>query len=921
MPKRNEHPDTPFIVGIGASAGGLEAISTLLKNLEADLPCAYVILQHSSPTHRSMLVDILTRETLLPVHPASHNLPLQSGNIYVVSADKDARLHGNQFVLESSPPETLPKPSINQFFISLASEHNEHAIGIVLSGTGSDGCTGLHTIQTAGGLSIVQTPETAKYSGMPEAAIENGAADLISPPDKIPAQLKKWITHSTQDFNDIENTPVLQQLLQTIKSRLTYDFSGYKTATLFRRIKRREIACNCHNLKDYHEYITQHPEEIHYLCQDLLISVTAFFRDQQAFDRIHAAIHRLCQQKQHGAYEIRIWVAGCASGEEAYSLAILLADELGDKRKQYRIQIFATDIDEAALNIARTGIYPAASVAQVPPRLLEKHFKPIRDNYEVSKTLRDMVLFAKHNLVSDPPFLRLDLISCRNVLIYFDSSLQQKVLSTFHFGLQNDGYLFLGRSESITQAEHLFNSVDRRQRLFSKHTHLQTPHITSAKSATKYTPRQPANHLLLLNQISQYFHAAVVLCDDNDNIIQTTGDITPYIEFPKGEVQLKISDIIHNKLHGELLTLIHHGKKSNQPQTGRPRRINANTQPVRLSLIPVRQKEKVLLIIFFETHWQQNDLPTLSDSSKAEMESELKITQEQLQTLIEELETTNEEMQTLNEETQASNEELQATNEELEASNEELQATNQELLSVNEELQLKSTELSELSEEYIQLYDSLDFAVMVLNPALKIKRYNQQASRLFDLYQTSIGLSIEQLNHADDLVRLPLLLQQCLTDKKSHGETLLFRNRSLRLQITPTLSPKGIINSLIMSLIDIDDMVRTRDALNASQQRLETLITHTSILFAMKDIQGNYQFMNPRFCELFAITSKNKGNHFSLLPNQIADDMWSNDLKGYTRKASYQLRVSLSAKWANLSSTSLPPGGFQYTGCSHQPGF
>ncbi|MBF0255447.1 MAG: PAS domain S-box protein, partial [Gammaproteobacteria bacterium] len=560
-----------YIVGIGASAGGLEALSQLIAGLKSDAPCAYVVLQHLSPSHRSMMVEILGRETSLQVREAGQGDAPQPGVIYVVPSNYNALLRDGRLHLITAPPEVVPKPSINQFFISLAAEENESAIGILLSGTGSDGVAGLRAIQAAGGFTLAQSPETAKYDGMPRSAIEAGVVDHILPPEAMPAKLQDLLeipqrAEASMDGNQIE------PLLERLKEKLQFDFSGYKTGTLMRRIHRRRVATGNADLPAYLSWLESNPQELDLLVRDILISVTAFFRDRDAFDVLRRGVQNICSQHALGS-EIRVWVAGCASGEEAYSIAILFAETLGDRLGDYRVQIFATDVDEEALNMGRRGLYPAAAMSEVEPELLESYFTPVNNSYEMDKRLRDMIVFARHNLVSDPPFLRLDLVSCRNVLIYFDAPLQSKVLQTFHFGLIKEGYLFLGRSESITHAEALFSPIDRRERLFRKSgdsTHAPVVHGTPMRTPVQRRERKIE---ILLNGLVSHFGATAVLCDSQGNIQHSVGDVERFLQFPAGASRLTVVDVTVEPLRAELMTLLHRRHQKGKAQRGRPRKL------------------------------------------------------------------------------------------------------------------------------------------------------------------------------------------------------------------------------------------------------------------------------------------------------------------------------------------------------------
>lgn len=898
----------PHIIGIGASAGGLEAITQLISHLKPDLPCAYVVLQHLSPTYRSMMVDILGRETSLKVRELTDGEQPRPATIYVVPANSNAVLKEGRLRLVAAPPEIVPKPSINQFLISLAAEEEESAIGIVLSGTGSDGVAGLRTIQAAGGITFAQSPETAKYDGMPRAAIDAGVADNILSPEAIAQRIPELLA-MPQPSPELTQPDLVNQLMARLRDRLKFDFSGYKIGTLMRRIRRREVATNSVDLAAYLAYIDNNPQELEFLARDILISVTAFFRDKEAFETLARAVQTFCQHKQPGS-EIRIWVAGCASGEEAYSIAMLVAEALGDQLPQYRVQIFATDIDDEALNVARRGIYPAAAMTEIPGALLERHFLPLNNAYEASKALRDMIVFARHNLVSDPPFLRLDLVSCRNVLIYFDAALQSKVLQTFHFGLQRDGHLFLGRSESVAQAEQLFSAVDRRERLFRRAGD-SIAHVPTALAPIRLPgQRQDKKIELLLNALTRHFDAAAILCDQEGNILHSAGSVERYLQFPSGSVRLSVTEIATAKLRGELLAMFHRARVTNQGQRSRRRKIGDDV--IRMYVEPVGEHgtSSMLLALFQPDHEedsvrQPQDQP--AEVSVRDVEDELVVTREHLQALVEEMATANEEMQALNEEAQAANEELQATNEELEAANEELQATNEELISLNEELSVKTTELANMTEEYAHLYDALQFPILVFDRASQLIRFNAPAQRRFDLRQTAIKQHVSRLKLGRALESIEVLMGRALAHADREELTVEQDNRVFRLSVIPGLNKFGESITLVVTLIDITDITLAHAQLEESQSRLSALMANTTVIFAMKDLSGNYVYANQRFLDFFGIEDKAYigKNDFSLLPPTVAADLWGLDLTALRerRLVSSEHLVDLHGKTFHLRST------------------
>ena len=876
------------IVGIGASAGGLEAITQLIGHLKPDLPCAYVVLQHLSPTYRSMMVEILGRETSLRVKELEHGDTPQAGVIYVVPANSNGLIKEGRFSLTSASLEVVPKPSINQFFISLAAEEGELATGIVLSGTGSDGVAGLRAIQAAGGFTLVQKPETAKYDGMPRSAIEAGVADHILAPDEIAKYLPKLLATQHVDPNFVPPVDLMQHLFTLLRERVQFDFSGYKLGTLMRRIQRRQTATESSDLQTYMKWIETHPEELEHLARDILISVTAFFRDRDAFSVLRRAIQELAKRKKPGD-EIRIWVAGCASGEEAYSIAMLCAETLGEHISSYRIQIFATDVDDEALNVARRGIYPAASMSEVSSEQLERYFKPAGNAYEAGKILRDMIVFARHNLVSDPPFLRVDLVSCRNVLIYFDAPLQSKVLQTFHFGMLKEGYLFLGRSESVAQAEQLFAPIDRRERLFNKVG--ESPYLpaSAVASSSFRTPVQRKDHRLelLLNGLVNQFGLTIALCDREGNILHTAGNVEQFLQFPQGASRLAIGDVVIPELRGEVFTLQRRCLQHNKAQQGRRRRVGRSL--IRILITPLSDSLINLQLVVFVPETETavgKSADEAPQSPNQQLEDELLATREHLQAMVEEMATANEEMQALNEEAQASNEELQATNEELEAANEEMQATNEELVSLNEELNVKTVELSKLSEEYAHLYDALEFPVLVFDRAFQLTRFNAPAARRFDLRPTALRHHLSRLRLPAALNELETWLGRALANGDLEKTLVSAEGRHLSITITPGLTKSGDVSSLVVSLIDVSDIVRTQAALSESERRLTALMENTSVIFAMRDVHGQYVFANRSFLNFFDLTENQVigKSDFQLFENDLATTFWHGAIESMRRR-------------------------------------
>ncbi len=724
-------PDEPFyIVGIGASAGGLEALRSLIPTFSDNPKLCYVIAQHMDPNHNSMLATILERDTPLPVQELRPEEVLQSARIYIIPPGKDALLNGDRIHLKPATTSG-PKPSIDRFFESLGKQRGKNSIGVILSGTGSDGARGLYHIKAEGGITVAQQENSAKFSSMPQAAIATGHVDFILTPEQIGellpglVSLPRKLPESAADTDQDEYQHLFRLLLQHTGT----DFSNYKQTTVTRRIERRMAVNRLTQLDAYMALLEQHPNELERLHDDLLISVTNFFRDPDAYETLKQYLPHLLSQAEEDT-ELRIWVAGCATGEEAYSMAILLNEFLRVKGSRYRLQIFATDLDKAALAQARHGVYAKSSVTELDPTLLAKYFDPTGDSYRVKQSLRERVLFAHHDLSRDPPFSHLDLITCRNLLIYFKAALQKQVFQTFHYALKTNGLLFLGKSESIGTAQHLFSPLSSSAKIYQRQAspQTQTPYFLSLGRQPGQSERRPAGPAMASRSNLESLHHALVqfyapnclLLNEQQEITYLHGELEGFLTLPNGRAGLHVMDLIRDELKQDLRGMLYRARREKIP--------------VRSRKIPLVQGQKTLLvtlgthylgptansldryIVVFQEHGHlpeheiaigpgSEDAPPF-DQLEA-LQRELTDTRQNLQTTIEELETTNEELQSTFEEAQSTNEELITSTEELQTSNEELQSANEELRTVNEELNAKHAQLEAANRKLLEMNQQL----------------------------------------------------------------------------------------------------------------------------------------------------------------------------------------------------------------------
>ncbi|MFH6577282.1 EAL domain-containing protein [Aeromonas caviae] len=867
-----------IITAIGASAGGLEAISALLTLLTRNDDMCFVVLQHLSPSHRSMMAEILQRSTALSVKEMEDQDEPLPNMVFVVPAHKNAGFENGRFTLSAISQPNNPKPSINYFFTALAEEKRDRAIGIILSGTGSDGSLGCRQIHNMGGITIAQNPDGAKYDGMPRSAIESGVISHIMSIAEIAQYLSSIEVANNAVDALLHDDLRVQQIIELLNERLQRDFTGYKSATLIRRIQRRISAVQSVGLNEYLAFLTSSDSEAELLANDLLISVTAFFRDKEAYKALEATLR---QSNTAAEDEFRIWVAGCATGEEAYSLAIMMYEIWLDRDKKPTLQIFATDIDDAALETARRGLYPAIALKELSQELVERYFNKRGAYYEIIKPLRDAIVFAKHNLVNDPPFLRLDVVSCRNVLIYFDTALQAKVLQNFHFGLKKNSLLFLGRSETVAQADKLFNSHDARERIFSKTREIQVLPLTKVVSGTIKVKNQKKSDQqdALFNFLINNYKLTLAVCDREGNVLHTRGHVEQFFLFPSGVTKYNLSDVLHPSVRADAISLFHKVQRNRSKCESQKRHINHQHIKFIVSILEQENFESYLLVFQIENEESKSVSLISSDTpsfNNDDLKNELISTREHLQALVEELATANEEMQALNEEAQASNEELQATNEELEACNEEMQATNEELISVNEELNVKTGELAKLYEEYSHLYDALEFPILVFDKELRLIRFNAGAAQYFSLRLTAHYQSVEKINFPDEFNELATLLGKTLSHGDRQSALIQHLNRYFHLIITPGLNQKSEVISLVVTMIDVSDLINAKNKLSASEHRLTALMEHTSIIFSMRDLHGRYLYVNKRFTECFDVDEADciDKTDFSIFPTAFAGALW-----------------------------------------------
>ncbi|MDX1552182.1 MAG: chemotaxis protein CheB [Marinobacter sp.] len=822
-------PD-PLVVGIAASAGGLDALKQLLKQLDASAALSLIIAQHLSPDHESMLTKLLSRETKLKVRTATDGAPVEVGTAYVVPPGHNATVQNHRVRLTVTEQHGVPKPSANELFVSLAEAYTTRAVGVVLSGTGSDGAQGCRVIKAYEGFTFSQDPAEAKYDGMPRAAIETACVDRVLTVNDIARQVVRLATQTELPAEQLERggkNEALAGILDMLSNETGVDFTEYKENTLQRRIQRRMVATDTSSWLEYETFARAHPAELQHLYQDLLISVTAFFRDGESFEKLGQTLKNIVEHKRPGD-EIRIWVAGCATGEEAYSIAMLLHETLGADIFDYNVQIFATDIDIPALTIARRGRYEAVSVKYLSKDRLEKYFTPASDGCQVKKHIREMVTFARQNLVGDPAFLRMDLVSCRNVLIYMKAELQKQIQATFHYALRPGGYLFLGKSESLPGSELFENSstdsrvlirndavgseIYRRYKLNNRSVHTRPP-IAEENAGNSYESLGDKVN----RAISRHVMKNAFVVDDAMDIRFIYGDLREITKISKGKASLNLQNIVHGNLQLELKSLLFKARKDGSVQKSRP--IAHEGHLFHFEVIPLSEQgeQEFLYLVRYDITTIKGDTPPMpeekADDQVEQLQFELTGMREHLQTVIEELETSNEELQAVNEELQSANEELHSTNEELETSNEELQSTNQELTTVNQEIQVKASEIAALHADLSNLQRSLPHPLLALDADLKVLHFNPAATEIFAIDEESVGKPVDQMEPKLELPNLKLLIERAFKSQRAEFVQIKGRDRSFELSVNSYRDMNGELGGVILLFWDNTELLRIYDSL------------------------------------------------------------------------------------------------------------
>ena len=822
-------------VAVGASAGGLEAIESFFSHMPPESGLGFVVIQHLSPDYKSLMVELLSKKTLMPVHRAEDGMRVLPNHVYLIPPKKNLTIfHGKLLLSEQDHSKGVNLP-IDVFLRSLAEDQSEKAVAIILSGTGSDGARGVRAIKEYGGMVMVQSEESAKFDGMPRAAVATGLVDFVLPPDQMPGQLLSfakhpYITKAERSETLLSDEQGLTRIFAILREKCKVDFTFYKPSTVTRRIERRMTINQTDDIKEYVAFLASRPGEVAALYRELLIGVTSFFRDQSAFDRLSQLALPEILTGASGR-EVRFWVAGCSTGEEAYSLAILTRETMELLGVSRDVKIFATDIDRDAIHFAANGTFPESIAADISPRLLSKYFYKKEDNFQVARGIREMVVFAQHNLIRDPPFTNIALISCRNLLIYLQPILQHKVLEFFNFSLNPGGVLMLGTSETTGEMTDYFEVLDPKWKLYrskgrlkplSDGAHLlsvtesRTRELRGQFAGARRALRVGAEERVLerfLEVIAQDYIPLAVIVNPQLEVLHVLGDAAGYFRLPSGKVVNDISKMAVRELAIPLTTGIQKVFRQRQELRFANIRLSrdggARMVDLRIRPLPEKKGQEPLAVVFLEgikrpeaTAEAESSPPTY-DLSKAteerlrDLEQDLQFTRENLQATIEELETSNEELQ-------ATNEELLASNEELQSTNEELQSTNEELFTVNTEYQSKIIELTELNNDVENLLDTTQIGNLLLDENLEVRRFSPKIAELFKLLESDVGRPITHISHFlvnCDPIRIVREVQ--ISGQTMEREVRTQEGRWYLMRVAPyTVGPRTF-SGTVMSFVDI----------------------------------------------------------------------------------------------------------------------
>lgn len=878
---KDTQSDAPFVVGIGASAGGLQALESFFGSMKEPPHAAFVVVQHLSPDFKSFMAELLAKHTRMPVRRAEQDMPVKAGEVYLIPPRTTLTISKGKLQLEKFDLRHGLHLPIDKFFLSLAEDQQQRAVGVVLSGTGSDGTAGIRAIKDAGGMVMVQSEDSAQFDGMPRSAISTGLADYVLPPDKMPVQLSAYLSHplltSKRGFDprrDGDASGALAELFALLRAHSSVDFATYKAGTVDRRIERRMSVCQIDNLADYVRHLRQSTREVSLLFNELLINVTAFLRDRAAWETLQKEVLPDLLKEIPANETFRAWIPGCSTGEEAYSLAMVVNEVMDKLGLHHSVKIFATDIAKDALTIATQGRYSPSEVAGVPSPWLTKYFVKEDATYRVTQRLREMVVFANHNLLGDPPFTKLNLISCRNLLIYLQAPLQQRLFQLFSFALVEKGVLFLGGSESIGDATDRFRAITTRANIFrNRRSGVPPPALglttsghggrVSPSKAAALAPllaNMPTNDVPSLEEFQKHVLTTIVpaciMVDARGDVVHTAGDAGQFLRAPHGTFTRNLLKLVSTGLGNALRSALTAAQKKGDRFTGAEVHIKEGRKQVsvRIAVHPMPDKNGKRTgtrIVMIER------LPAASAASKKTrvlkldrhhsqqieaLEAELSQTRESLQATVQELETSNEEIQ-------ASNEELLASNEELQSTNEELQSVNEELHTVNTENQNRIEELTRLTNDINNLLSISAVAVLLVDSQLRVRRASRFALSLLELQENDLGVPIETVARLLEAAELPAIAARVM--KTGHAEEREIERPILRrwflVRCVPYQNELGKSEGVVLSIFDLTERHLSDQRLLGAAALTQSVLDAMEAAVALLDTDGRIVHVNERW--------------------------------------------------------------------------
>jgi two-component system CheB/CheR fusion protein len=843
-----------MIVGVGASAGGLNAFEEFLHGIPREAGFGYVLVQHLDPNHESELPDLLQSVTDMRVETVADEMAVQPNCIYVIPPGKSLEIENGVLQLRSPDEARGHRMPIDLFLRSLADDQATQSACVILSGTGSDGSLGLKAVKEAGGVCLVQDPTDAEYDGMPRAAIATGLVDIVATARECGAKLAAFVDSDQPiplPVEKEEEAPTalpdeeehLSDIFELIESRSGYDFAPYKTSTIWRRIRHRIQIRQAESLSEYVQLLEADPSECHSLVRDFLISVTNFFRDREAFEALERSIIPQLFEGKSSNDSIRVWVPGCATGEEAYSLLMLLREHARRRSEpEPKIQLFATDIDEDALQTAREGFYPESITTDVSTERLKKFFLKEEGGFRVRPELKEQVLFSVHNLLHDPPFSRLDLISCRNLLIYLKREMQERVMKLFHYALNDDGYLFLGRSETPVALSKFFGTVDKPAHIFqARDVERKYPYplfkgvrpTTDAKKLKPKPDESPSLQVIHRNAAMERHLPPTILVNEELEVVHVIGDVEDYLRVgsgvPSNSVLNMVRPALRTELRAALFSVFKEGERTELRHITLAKNDESTVVNVIVELLDAEQTQAPYALVTFtdkesiaDTDLEPTDLSEASEKVNQKLEEELESTRRRLQAVTEEYETSNEELLSSNEELQSMNEELRSTMEELETSKEELQSTNEELVTVNQELRSKVEALNQTNSDIKNLMESTEIATLFLDTDLNVQRFTPQVTDLFNVISSDEGRPFEHISHSLDY-------DQFVEDAEEVLDTLVPVEKEIQdeegnwyqMRVLPYRTVNDRIEGVVLTFVDVTDLKDAQERVEEAKEKLE----------------------------------------------------------------------------------------------------